>query len=185
MIARPSLMLLMAGAAGLSAVAHGMTAAAQDASQQAQPKTRLRTAIEQDMSQRDRQAAQRRRSLTLREQAAAAAEARLQASMASQRQAAEAEAATDEPAEAEGAQFDELARIYQSMRPKNAAVVFEQLAMEVQVEVARRMRERNTALIMANMSPEGAARLTMALARGREDSGRRPAATGGAQAGAR
>ena len=48
-----------------------------------------------------------------------------------------------------------------------------------------RRRKRNTALIMANMSPEGAARLTMALARGREDSGRRPAATGGAQAGAR
>jgi len=51
------------------------------------------------------------------------------------------------------------------MRPKSAAVVFEQLAMDVQVEVAERMRERSTALILANMTPRGAAALTMAMAR--------------------
>ncbi|QIG79672.1 MotE family protein [Stakelama tenebrarum] len=182
MIARPSLMLLMASAATLSAVANGVTAATpqtsqQDASQASAPKTRLGSAIEQDMAQRDQQAAERRRSLQLREQAAVAAEARLQASMASQREAAaEGDAAAGAEAEAEGVQYDELARIYQSMRPKNAAVVFEQLTMDVQVEVAKRMRERNTALIMANMTPEGAAKLTMALARGRAVDEAQPAA---------
>jgi flagellar motility protein MotE (MotC chaperone) len=44
-------------------------------------------------------------------------------------------------------------------------VVFEQLDMEVQMKVAQRMRERSTAMIMAAMTPKGAAALSMALAR--------------------
>jgi flagellar motility protein MotE (MotC chaperone) len=73
--------------------------------------------------------------------------------------------------------FDELARIYQAMKPKAAAVVFEQLAMDVQVEVAQRMRERATAGILAAMSPKGAAALTMAMARRQAGSAAAPAQT--------
>ena len=41
------------------------------------------------------------------------------------------------------------------------------LDMDVQMEVAQRMRDRSTALILAAMTPQGAAALSMALARKR------------------
>jgi flagellar motility protein MotE (MotC chaperone) len=62
------------------------------------------------------------------------------------------------------------------MKPAKAAVVLERLELPVQVEIASRMRERSAALIMAQMQPDAAAALSMALAR-------RPAA-GGATAAA-
>jgi flagellar motility protein MotE (MotC chaperone) len=65
----------------------------------------------------------------------------------------------------------QLVRMYQSMRPKDAARIFEQLELGVQVEVASRMRERAMASILAEMNPKAAGRLTMALA------GRPPADT--------
>lgn len=124
------------------------------------PETRLGASIKQDYAQRDQEAARRARALELREQAARAAEQRLQAGGgASQR------TASSPPRDANEERFSELARIYQAMRPNRAAIVLEQLEMDVQVEVARRMRERSTGLILANMSPQRAAALTMAMAR--------------------
>jgi flagellar motility protein MotE (MotC chaperone) len=113
--------------------------------------------IEQDMSERDVAQLRRSRGLDLREQAQRAAEARLQAELDQRRPGVSAPAPD--------AQFDELARIYQAMKPAKAALVFEQLAMDVQMKVAKKMRERSTAMIMASMSPNGAAALSMALAR--------------------
>jgi hypothetical protein len=52
------------------------------------------------------------------------------------------------------------------MKPAKAAPVFEKLSPEVQFQVAQRMRERNAALMMQAMSPDAAATLGMALARG-------------------
>ncbi|MGK6356713.1 MotE family protein [Sphingomonas sp. DT-207] len=163
---RPSLLLMTAAASALAVVANAATLAAPDAQDKA-PKTRLGSSIEQDLNARDAEAARRKRALDLREQAAKAAEARLQADMqARQQQAATVSGAPAAgPAEAPEAQFDELARIYQAMKPKAAAVVFEQLDMEVQMKVAQRMRERSTAMILAAMTPKGAAALSMALAR--------------------
>jgi flagellar motility protein MotE (MotC chaperone) len=161
---RPSLLLMTAAASALAVVANAATLAAPDG--QNAPKTRLGNSIEQDLNARDAAAARRKRALDLREQAAKAAEARLQADMQRQQQATAASTAPGAaPAEAPEAQFDELARIYQAMKPKAAAVVFEQLDMEVQMKVAQRMRERSTATIMAAMTPKGAAALSMALAR--------------------
>ena len=62
-------------------------------------------------------------------------------------------------------QFDDLAKIYQAMKPAAAALVLEQLDLDVQMRVAQRMRERSTAMILAAMTPKAAAALTMALAR--------------------
>lgn len=164
-MARPSLLLMTAAASALAVVANAASIAAPDAQNVA--KTRLGNSIEQDMSASDAAAARRKRGLDLREQAAKAAEARLQANLASRQQqetAATQTAANGQP-EAPEAQFDELARIYQAMKPAKAAVVFEQLDMEVQMKVAQRMRERSTAMILAAMTPKGAAALSMALAR--------------------
>jgi flagellar motility protein MotE (MotC chaperone) len=120
--------------------------------------TRLGVAIETDIAAGDRAASDRKRGLDLREAAAQATEARLKALLATQ------EPAGGKPGEA-GEQFDALARIYQAMKPARAALVFEQLALEVQMQVARRMRDRATAQILAAMTPRAAAELSMALAR--------------------
>ena len=165
-MARPSLLLMTAAASALAVVANASTIAS-TATQSNAPKTRLGNSIEQDMTQRDSEAARRKRGLDLREQATKATQARLEADLAARQKETEVAAspgavAPVEPAEA---QFDELARIYQAMKPRAAAVVLEQLDMEVQMKVAQRMRERSTALVMAAMTPKGAAALSMALAR--------------------
>jgi flagellar motility protein MotE (MotC chaperone) len=167
-MARPSLLLLTAAASALAVVANASTIAT-TATQSNAPKTRLGSSIDQDIAERDAAAARRKRGLDLREQATKAAQARLEADLAARQKEAEVAAApagaAGGVAEAPEAQFDELARIYQAMKPKAAAVVFEQLEMEVQMKVAQRMRERSTAMIMAAMTPKGAAALSMALAR--------------------
>lgn len=162
---RPSLLLMTAAAAGVSAVANAVTAVAPADPAAA---TRLGTSIQEDMTARDRAAAQRARALDLREQAARAAEQKLKQAGPGAAPGARGAAAKDD---SETAHYDELARIYQAMKPKAAAVVFEQLAMDVQVAVAQRMRERATGGILAAMTPKGAAALTMAMARNRPDAG--------------
>jgi flagellar motility protein MotE (MotC chaperone) len=157
---RLTLLMLLSAAAGASVLANTVSAA--DPAPQAAD-TRLGVSIRQDFAQRDQEAARRKRELDLREQAAKAAEQRLQAGMGAQAQPGPRGENT--PPDPHEERFTELARIYQTMRPKQAAAVFERLDMKLQVEVARRMRDRSTASIMASMSPEGAAALTMAMAR--------------------
>lgn len=163
-MARPSLLLLMAAASAIAAVANAASIATGD--QDGTNKTRLGNSIERDLSVRDQEAAKRQRALDLREQAAKAAEQRLAASVeAQQKEAAGGAPGSPGSPVAVEAQFDELARIYQAMKPAKAAAVFEQLDMEVQMKVAQRMRPASTAAILAAMSPKGAASLSMALAR--------------------
>jgi flagellar motility protein MotE (MotC chaperone) len=162
---RPTLLMLTAIGLAASVVANGTavviaatTPAKPAAAAAAPPPTRLAVAIEGDIAAGDSAALDRKRTLDLREAAAQATEARLKALLATQ------EPAGGKPGEA-GEQFDVLARIYQAMKPARAAAVFEQLALDVQMQVARRMRDRATAQILASMTPRGAAELSMALAR--------------------
>ncbi len=60
--------------------------------------------------------------------------------------------------------YRSLVKIYESMKPKDAARIFEQLEMEVFLNVVERMREVRTAPILANMAPIKAKTLTTALA---------------------
>ncbi|RZT53410.1 MgtE-like protein [Sphingomonas sp. BK036] len=167
MSGRPSLLMVMAAVATLSTVANAIAAApASDL-----PQTRLGTAINQDLAKRDQSGAARNRALSLREQVARAAEERIKANARARQQetaaaaAAAASAAPGDKAIAPNAQYDDLARIYQAMKPARAALVLEQLDMDVQMQVAQRMRQRSTAMILAAMTPAGAADLSMSLAR--------------------
>lgn len=167
MIRRPSLLMLTAAAAAFSTVAHGVGVASPTPEA---PPTRLGTAIKQDIATRDQSTTLRNRALVLREQAARATEERIKTDLRARQQAADTATAAS-PAgptggtTAEGAQYDNLAKIYQAMKPGKAALVFEQLDMDVQMKVAQRMRDRSTAMILAAMTPKGAADLSMALAR--------------------
>ncbi|MCH4152623.1 MAG: hypothetical protein LKF30_11865 [Sphingobium sp.] len=131
------------------------------------PDTRMGAMVADDLAKRDAAARARARAVDLQEQAAKAAAARLQSALKAEAPPAANPAA---PAPAAGAapsqpdQFDTLARIYQAMKPAKAAPVFEQLDLEVQYLVAKKMRERSAALLMGAMSPEGAARLSMRMA---------------------
>lgn len=70
--------------------------------------------------------------------------------------------------EQEEAQFGSLVRIYENMKPRDAARIFEQLDMTVLLEVIGRMRERNSAPILAQMRPDRAQQVTLQLAQRRE-----------------
>jgi len=158
---RPSTLLL--GAAGIGVIANALALAAPLASDPA-PASRLGVSLQDSMAQRDRTLAAEKRKLEMREQAAKAGEARLAAEMrARQGQQGATDPALGAPVEP-NQPYDDLARIYQTMKPARAAPIFEKLDLEVQTQVARRMRERSAALLMAAMSPNAAAELTMSLA---------------------
>ena len=66
--------------------------------------------------------------------------------------------------EQEEAQLRSLVKIYESMKPKDAARIFEELDMVVLLEIIERMKERKTAPILAQMDPKRAKAITLELA---------------------
>jgi len=67
----------------------------------------------------------------------------------------------------EDAQLNSLVKIYESMKPKDAARIFEELDMVVLLDVIERMKERKTAPILAKMNPRRAKEITLELAQRR------------------
>jgi flagellar motility protein MotE (MotC chaperone) len=65
--------------------------------------------------------------------------------------------------EQQDAKLMSLVKIYENMKPKDAARIFEELEMEVLLEVAERMKERSLAPIMAKMNPQRAREVTIEL----------------------
>jgi flagellar motility protein MotE (MotC chaperone) len=66
--------------------------------------------------------------------------------------------------EEEEARIKSLVRIYEAMKPQEAARIFEQLDMPVLLNVVAHMRERKCAPILAAMDPAKARSVTLALA---------------------
>lgn len=65
--------------------------------------------------------------------------------------------------EAQQAQLDNLVKIYETMKPDEAARIFETLDMPVLLGVIQHMKPAHTALIMAKMPPEKAKEITVNL----------------------
>ncbi|MFB3150640.1 MAG: MotE family protein [Alphaproteobacteria bacterium] len=61
------------------------------------------------------------------------------------------------------AKLKSLVKIYENMKPKNAAVIFGELEMPILLDVVERMREARVAPILAKMSPKKAKRVTTEL----------------------
>lgn len=57
-----------------------------------------------------------------------------------------------------------LVQVYESMKPKNAAAIFDQLDMNVLLAVAKRMDEAKMADVLSKMKPDIAKRLTIEMA---------------------
>lgn len=65
--------------------------------------------------------------------------------------------------EQQGTKLQSLVKIYENMKPKDAARIFEELDMDVLLKVAERMKERSLAPIMAKMNAERAREITVEL----------------------
>ncbi len=68
----------------------------------------------------------------------------------------------------EDTKLKSLVKIYENMKPKEAAQIFEDLEMVTLLEVSERMKERKLAAIIAKMTPEKAREVTVELRRLRE-----------------
>lgn len=118
---------------------------------------------------------ERRAELDQREQAAAArevmlaaAERRLQARVAELTTMRDRlEALERGRGERDEAGWRGLVRLYETMRPRDAAAIFDDLEMPVLVQVIDRMGERKAAPVLGAMRPERARLLTAELARHR------------------
>ena len=62
------------------------------------------------------------------------------------------------------AKMRSVVKIYENMKPKDAARIFEELEMPIFLDVVERMREAKTAPIIAKMTPRKAKAVTAALA---------------------
>ncbi|MEH6725044.1 MAG: hypothetical protein V7703_02720 [Hyphomicrobiales bacterium] len=63
-----------------------------------------------------------------------------------------------------------LVTMYETMKPKEAARIFDRLQMDVLIDVSNSMNPRKMAAILASMNPEAAQRLTIEMAKvGRRD----------------
>ncbi len=67
----------------------------------------------------------------------------------------------------EEAQLQSLVKIYENMKPKDAAQIFEELEMDVLLDVVEGMKERKVAPILAMMNPSKAQEVTLELSQRR------------------
>ncbi|HXO72544.1 MAG TPA: flagellar protein FlbB, partial [Bradyrhizobium sp.] len=109
---------------------------------------------------------QRAREIEIRESLLKAAEKRIE-SKVEEMKALEGKAAgaAGQRNEQEAARFKGIITMYEGMKPKDAAKVFDRLEMSVLFEIASKIAPRKMSDIMGVMSPEAAERLTVEMAR--------------------
>ena len=108
----------------------------------------------------------RQREIDIRESLLKAAEKRIETKV-EEMKALESRAATvnEQKAEAENARFKGIVTMYEGMKPKDAAKVFDRLDMAVLIEIASQIAPRKMSDILGLMQPDAAERLTVELAR--------------------
>ncbi len=73
------------------------------------------------------------------------------------------QAMVNQVSETQAAQLDNLVKVYETMKPEDAAKIFETLDMPILLRVVQRMKPKSTAPILAKMAPEKAKDVTVAL----------------------
>ena len=123
-------------------------------------------AILERLQARRQELEQRAREIDIRESLLKAAEKRIE-SRVEEAKATEAKvtAAAGQKAETDAARFKGIITMYESMKPKDAAKVFDRLEMSVLYEIASQIAPRKMSDILGLMQPEAAERLTVELAR--------------------
>ena len=122
-------------------------------------------AILERLQSRREQLDERSRTLGLRENLLKAAEKRVEARVAELRDLeAKIKGAEAQRDQEEAARFKGIVAMYESMKPKDAARIFDRLDLNILVDVSTKMKPATMAAILAQMSPETAERLTVELA---------------------
>ncbi|MCF8478334.1 MAG: flagellar protein FlbB [Pseudolabrys sp.] len=108
---------------------------------------------------------ERARELEMRESLIKAAEKRLEAKVAELKDLeARIKVTTAARDKTEAQRFNGIVAMYENMKPKDAARIFDRLEMRILVEVATAMKTRAMSQILAQMSSEAAEKLTVELA---------------------
>ncbi|MCJ2034335.1 MotE family protein [Methylobacterium sp. J-068] len=119
---------------------------------------------------------QRSEALDLREQLLGTAERKLEEGVDTLKQGEEkTEGGGSQRAEAERAALKNIVTMYETMKPKDAARVFDRLSLEVLVPIVLAMNPRKMAEVLALMQSEPAEKLTVALANRARGQGPAPA----------
>ncbi len=143
------------------------TVIAQDQQRQASAGER---ALLERLQERRQELDSRARELDLRESMLKAAEKKLETQTAVEQAGGGGGAKTGpmaqrkEKEEAENARFKGVVTMYETMKPKEAAKIFDRLDIRVLLDVASQIKPQIMAAILAQMSPEAAERLTIELA---------------------
>lgn len=106
---------------------------------------------------------QRARDIDAREKLIQEQERRLDERALQAKATEEAEKGSGRKPEDEGSGLKNLVVMYESMKAKEAARVFERLPLDILVPVVTRMNARKMSEVLAAMSPESAEKLTVAL----------------------
>jgi flagellar motility protein MotE (MotC chaperone) len=131
--------------------------------QQVSPSER---AILERLQARRQELEARAREIDIRESLLRAAEKRIETKV-EEMKAVESRisTATDQKTEADTARFKGIVTMYEAMKPKDAAKVFDRLEMPVLIEIATQIAPRKMSDILGLMQTEAAERLTVEMAR--------------------
>jgi flagellar motility protein MotE (MotC chaperone) len=134
--------------------------------EQTQPISPSERAILERLQSRRQELEARAREIDIRESLLKAAEKRVE-SRVEELKAVESRinTATEHKAESDAARFKGIITMYEGMKPKDAAKVFDHLDMSVLIEIASQIAPRKMSDILGLMSTEAAERLTIELAR--------------------
>ena len=122
-----------------------------------------------DLEERRRALEEREAQLALKEQVLAATERRIKAEIQRLEEIkTEIAALVQSYNTAEDKKLSSLVKVYESMKPKDAAPIFQRLDLDIQERLARQMKAAKMAALLANMDPEAAKQLTSRLAQARK-----------------
>ena len=131
-----------------------------------QPVSASERAILERLQSRRQELEERAREIDIRESLLKAAEKRIE-SKTEEMKAVESKiaAVSDQKGEAENSRLKGIVTMYEGMKPKDAAKVFDRLEMPVLIEIATQIAPRKMSDILGLMSPDAAERLTVEMAR--------------------
>ena len=134
--------------------------------EQAQPVSPSERAILERLQARRQELEARSREIDIRESLLKAAEKRIEARVEELKGVeSRISTATTQKSEADAARFKGIITMYEAMKPKDAARVFDRLELPVLFEIASQIAPRKMSDILGLMSPEAAERLTIEMAR--------------------
>ena len=134
--------------------------------EQGQPVSPSERAILERLQSRRQELEARAREIDIRESLLKAAEKRVEAHV-EELKAIESRitTATQQKSEADAARFKGIVTMYEAMKPKDAAKVFDRLEMPVLIEIASQIAPRKMSDILGLMSTDAAGALTVEMAR--------------------